>query len=99
MPKAGVNAQESRKADERFFDHYFVAGQAPAARDRCSVTFWNLSRADVALTVAGQTRRVPAGRNLHLDLARSFSWSVAGHGSERQDVPPQEAGVEIVIRR
>jgi len=36
---------------------------------------------------------------MRLDLARDFAWTVAGRDAERQQVPPQESGVEIVIRR
>ena len=99
MPKAGVNVQENRKADARFYDSYFVGGAAPAAADRCAVIFWNLSGRNLELTVGGQVRSVPSGKNLRLDLAREFDWTVAGRDVERQKVPPQEAGVELVIRR
>jgi hypothetical protein len=99
MPKAGVSAQESRKIEAKFFDSYFVAGGPRAAGDRCAVTFWNLSGRDMALTVDGQARTIPAGQNVRIDLKRDFSWTVAGRDAERQQVPAQESGVEIVIRR
>jgi hypothetical protein len=99
MPKAGVNAQESRKTEVKFYDSYFVAGGARAAGDHCAVTFWNLSGRGVTLTVDGQARTLAAGQNVRLDLKREFSWTVAGRDAERQQVPAQESGVEIVIRR
>jgi hypothetical protein len=101
MPRAGVNSQESRKADAKFFDSYFVASAAARApgADRCAVTFWNLSGHALTLTVGGQARALPSGQNLRLDLKREFAWGVSGRDPERQQVPAQESGVEIVIRR
>ncbi len=100
MPRAAVGAQESRKADEKFYDSYFVAAAARApGGDRCAVTFWNLSGRRLALTVDGQSRTLPAGQSVRLDLKRDFAWGVSGRDPERQQVPPREAGVEIVIRR
>jgi hypothetical protein len=98
MPKAGVNAQESRKAGEKFYDSYFVAGGARAAADRCAVMFWNLSGQGLTLTVDGQARVLPSGQSLRMDLKREFAWRVAGRDEERQQVPAQESGLEIVIR-
>jgi hypothetical protein len=99
MPKAGVNAVESRKAGEKFYDSYLVASGGRPAGDRCAVMFWNLSGQGLTLTVDGQSRPLPAGQSLRLDLKRDFAWRVAGRDEERQQVPAQESGVEIVIRR
>lgn len=99
MPKAGVNPHESQKVSEKFYDSYFVAGGARSAADRCAVTFWNLSGQGITLTVDGQARTVAAGRSVRLDLKRDFTWGVAGREAERQQVPAQESGMEIVIRR
>lgn len=99
MPKAGVNSRESRKAGEKFYDAYFAAGATRATADRCAVTFWNLSGQGVTLTVDGRPHALPAGQSVRLDMKRDFAWGVAGRDPERQQVPAQEAGVEIVIRR
>jgi hypothetical protein len=99
MPKADDRARESLKVGEKFYDNYFLPGAAPAAGDRCAVMFWNLSGQGLTLTVDGQTRSLPAGQSLRLDLKRDFAWSVTGRQPERQQVPAQESGVEIVIRR
>jgi hypothetical protein len=101
MPPAGVNAQESRKLDEKFYDSYFAATPAlrAAAADRCAVTFWNLSGHTLTLTVDGTPRTLATGQNVRLDLKRDFAWAVSGRDSERQQVPAAESGVEIVIRR
>ena len=100
MPRAGVNTQESRKVEEKFYDSYFVAGgtQAPGP-DRCVVTFWNLSGQDLRLTVDGSLRPVPSGQKVRLELNREFRWGVAGREAVGQQVPAAETGVEIVIRR
>jgi len=67
-PKPGVNAQESRKAGDKFYDSYFVAGGAPPAGERCAVMFWNLSGQGLTLTVDGQQRlsvdRLPTGSHV-----------------------------------
>jgi hypothetical protein len=97
MPKAGVS--ESRKTTDKFFDAYFVAGAARPAADRCAVMFWNQSGRALTLTVDGKSQSLPAGQSARLDLKRDFAWSVTGRGEERQQVPAQESGVEIVIRR
>jgi hypothetical protein len=100
MPRAGVNTQESRKADDKFYDSYFIAGtMRTPGPDRCAVTFWNLSGKGLTLTVDGQARVLPAGQNVRLDLKRDFAWRVTGRDSERQQVPARETGVEIVIRQ
>jgi hypothetical protein len=100
MPRAGVSVQESRKADEKFYDSYFIATttRAPGG-DRCAVTFWNLTGRSLALTIDGQARTLSAGQNVRLDLKRDFAWGVTGRDPERQQVPAQESGAEIVIRR
>jgi hypothetical protein len=99
MPKAGVNERESKKTPEPFFDAYFVAGAKPVAADRCAVMFWNQTGRALTLTVDGQSRSLPAGQSVRLDLKRDFAWGVAGRGEERRQVPAQEAGLDIVIRR
>jgi hypothetical protein len=100
MPKAGVNIQESRKTDEKFYDSYFLAGAARApAAGVCAVTFWNLSGQGLTLRVDGRPRALAAGQSVRLDLKRDFSWDVAGRDPVRQQVPERESGVEIVIRR
>jgi hypothetical protein len=100
MPRAGPATQESRKADEKYYDSYFVASvaRAPAA-DRCAVTFWNLSGRSLELTIDGRPRTLTAGQSVRLDLNREFAWAAPGRDPERQQVPAQESGVEIVIRR
>jgi hypothetical protein len=100
MPRAGVSVQESRKSDEKFYDSYFIATTARApGGDRCAVTFWNLTGQSMALTIDGQPRTLAAGQNVRLDLKRDFAWGVTGRDPARQQVPAQESGVEIVIRR
>jgi hypothetical protein len=100
VPRAGVSGHESRRVDDnKYYDSYFVAGTRRAVADRCAVTFWNLSAQGLALTVDGQAHALPAGQSVRLDLKRDFTWGVARRDTQRQQVPAQESGLEIVIRR
>ena len=93
--KAGVLETRS------YYDAYPVVARAAEAKagKRFTVGFWNLSNADVELKVDGQTRRIPRGQKWTVDLPREFRWEVTGRGQNRETVPENEAGLEIVLRR
>ena len=98
MPKAGVSS-ESRKVNAPSFDAYYVGRPGAAAvSDRCAVVFWNLSERPVVLTVEGRAFRLAPRANVRLDLGRAFTWDVAGREPQRQQVPDDESGLEVVIR-
>jgi hypothetical protein len=99
MPKAGVSTSESRKEGTRFYDSYFVTGGRRPLPDRTDVTFWNLTGQGLTLTVDGRSLTMVPGQSTRLDLGREFAWRVAGRAEEREQVPAQESGLEIVIRR
>ncbi len=84
-----------------FYDAYPVAPRAgdPPAGDRSSICFWNLSGADVTLTVAGRTQTLPRGGRARFALDRQFVWQVGGREPRREDVPAGAAGLEVVLRR
>jgi hypothetical protein len=99
MPKAGGSTSESRKQDTRFFDSYFVTGGRRAAPDRAAVTFWNLTGQAMTLTVDGQSLPLVPGQSTRMELSRQFAWRLPGRDEQREQVPTQESGLEIVIRR
>jgi hypothetical protein len=74
------------------------SGEKPDAK-RCSVGFWNLTAQELTLTIDGQKRTLPAGKNLTLDLGRQFVWQVAGRDPQNTTVAAGDVGAEIIIRR
>jgi hypothetical protein len=68
------------------------------AGERCSVGFWNLTNRDLTLKVEGNSRVIPRGKSVTLELGRQFVWQIEGREPQTEQVPPTEAGVEIVIR-
>jgi hypothetical protein len=67
--------------------------------DRCSVGFWNLTDRDLTVSVAGQDHIVLRGKTLKLQTGRQFAWRLDGHEPQNENVPMENAGVEIVLRR
>lgn len=65
---------------------------------RCKVTFWNLRRHNVALTVDGTQRDVPAGRAVTLELSRSFAWRAGTGAARTENVPTGQDAFDVVIR-
>ncbi|MCS6852086.1 MAG: hypothetical protein NZ700_13065 [Gemmataceae bacterium] len=79
----------------------FVAAprdSAPIADDRCVVSFWNQASRDITLRIDNQTRVVPRGRGLTLELPRQFSWQVDGRPTVVERVPPGAGAYEIAVR-
>jgi hypothetical protein len=93
-------AVESRRPGPPPHDTYYVARRATVREtpERCAVTFWNMTGRNVTLTVNGQAYTLPAGDSLKLPLGRQFVWNVSGRETKQQVVPPEEVGVEIVLR-
>jgi hypothetical protein len=91
----------AKTSEPSFYDVYAVAargGAAPAA-DRRTVCFWNLSRRDVVLKVAGRRQTLPPGARSRLELGRQFVWQVEGRPERSEDMAADAAGLEVVIRR
>ena len=95
MPKAQVRDSSA------YFDSYAAAPRASDKPndDKCSVGFWNLSPEALTIKVNGQSHVVPRGKSVKLDLGREFVWQVAGREPETAHVSPNQAILEIVIRR
>lgn len=66
---------------------------------RCVVGFWNYSDRDQTLLIDGQSRTLPRGRGLTLELPREFVWSVAGREPQVERVAAAESTIEIAIYR
>lgn len=66
--------------------------------DLCTISFWNHADRDLTLRIAGQTRVLPRGRGLTLDLPRQFVWQVGGRAPQTERVPAGEAQREIALR-
>ena len=97
-------SSESRKPQSppgSYFDSYAVAAMGTPARadGRCSVSFWNLSPAEMTLKIGDKRTPLPAGRNVTLDLERRFQWQIEGREAQTSQVAANDRGLEIVIRR
>jgi hypothetical protein len=75
-----------------------IPGNAPLAKDRCRVGFWNLSGRDVTLVIDGKSRTLAKDRSLTLDLERQFSWQVEGRPQHVERVREGQTTLEFVIR-
>lgn len=93
--KAGVLETRS------YYDAYPVVARAAEANagKRFAVGFWNLSDRDAEVKVEGQARLIPRGQKWTVELPREFRWEITGRGQNRETVPENEAGLEIVLRR
>jgi hypothetical protein len=94
----GAGVSESRS----YFSAYAVVvrdAQPRPANDRARVGFWNLSNADITLTVANQAYALQRGKSLTLDLPREFVWRVDSREPQNEKMPENESALEIVIRR
>jgi hypothetical protein len=89
------------KENRSFYDAYAVAGKddRPVNGSRCTVGFWNNTGQDLVLRIDGQSRPLPNGRGVSLELPRVFVWQVVGREPQSERVPAEQTGVEIVIRR
>lgn len=97
-------SSQSRKAQSQsagYFDSYAVAATGSASRGDglCSVSFWNLSAAEMTLKIGEKRTSLPAGRNVTLNLDRRFQWQIEGREMQTGQVSLNDKGLEIVIRR
>jgi len=68
------------------------------APGRCKIGFWNITGADVTLTVDGQERKLPKDRAVTLELGRTFVWQVSGRGPQTVRVPDGQNVFEVILR-
>lgn len=67
-------------------------------KDVCKVGFWNISGAEVQLTVNGKVHMVPSNRSLTLSLGREFTYQVNNQAPAMERVPDDKIEHEIVLR-
>lgn len=65
---------------------------------RCKVGFWNITGADVTLTIDSQQRRLAKDRAVTLELGRSFVWQLSGRGPQTERVPDGQYLFEVILR-
>jgi hypothetical protein len=84
-----------------YHDTYAVGPHDPnrITTDRCTVGFWNLTDQDLTLAVQNQSRDLPRGKSLSLDLPREFVWQLKGREVHTERVATGESGMEIVFRK
>jgi hypothetical protein len=79
-------------------DGNYVPGNAPLAKDRCRVGFWNLSGRDVTLMIDGKSWKLAKDRAITVDLERQFAWQVEGQPQHVERVGEGQSAYEVVIR-
>jgi hypothetical protein len=65
----------------------------------CTITFWNWSGRDQTLRIDGQTRLLPSGKGLTLDLPRQFVWQVGSQQARVERIGARETVREFAIQR
>jgi hypothetical protein len=84
-----------------YFDTYTVARRPtdrPAA-ERCRVSFWNLAGRPLSLKVDGRSLVLGIDKKMTFDLGHHFIWRVDERDPQNENVPAEESGLEIVVRR
>jgi hypothetical protein len=74
------------------------AQAADVAPGRAKVGFWNITGADVTLTVDGQQRKLPKDRAVTLELGRTFVWQLDGRSPRLERVPDDQTVFEVILR-
>jgi hypothetical protein len=60
---------------------------------------WNLSERQLTVTVDRQTRAIPRGKHLAIEVPREFTWQIEGRASQIERIAAGESALTIVIRR
>lgn len=97
-------AAENRTAKSTsFYDIYPVAADpvrpAGLSAETASICFWNLTGRPITLRVRGQSYTMDRGRQLTLQLPRTFLWQVDARDPETSQVAETQRALEVVIRR
>jgi hypothetical protein len=104
-PSAGPITPEKGKPEvsesRSFYESFAVKPQVSekVLGERCAVGFWNLAGRDLSVSIEGQAHVIPRGKSLKIQTGRQFVWRMEGHEAQTETVPPDNSGVEIVIRR
>jgi hypothetical protein len=62
------------------------------------VRFFNHSERDLILEVEGQELKLPSGESLKRKVPREFIWKEKGQSENRQSIPADSLGIDVVIR-
>jgi hypothetical protein len=104
-PSTGpITSESSRKAADNtgspYYDTYTPARSPDRpAGERCRVSFWNLAGRPLTVKVDGRSVVLEANRKTTLDLGHHFVWRVDDRDPHAVNVPADESGLEIVVRR
>ena len=103
-PKAAPTTKEPPLRAPTITESRSTGGVMPAQTadvppGRAKVGFWNVTGADVILTVDGQQRKLPKDRAVTLELGRTFVWQLDGRGPRAERVPDGENLFEVILRR
>jgi hypothetical protein len=52
----------------------------------------------VTVSIDGKSQVIPQGKTLRLQVDRQFVWQVGGHEAQKEKVPMENSGLEIVLR-
>ena len=69
-----------------------------STKDVCKVGFWNVSAADIKVTVNDMTHMIPRNRNLTLTVNREFTYQVDSQTPQTERIPTDKTVHEIVVR-
>lgn len=87
-------------APRSFYDAYPAAGDVgQPVTSATKVRFWNLSDRTITLNVDQRDYTLAKGQSVKLTLNREFVWKAGRFKPQREQVPAQASGLEIVIRQ
>ena len=86
--------------DDKPFEVFAVqVGNTPRKGDAQRVKFFNHSDRDLVLLVDGSEVKLGVGEIVRLKLPTEFVWKEKGSEPNRQTIPAESLGLDIVIRR
>ncbi len=76
----------------------FPAAGVPVIGALRKVGFYNHTARDIALTIEGQSVKLPAKSYLFAQLPSTFSWVCAGKSFVKETIPDDATGLDVLIR-
>jgi hypothetical protein len=100
IPNEGESPEAKLPKEEKAFSVYITQRSEGARKEEgYRVKFFNHSERELNLDVEGQEVKIAPGEFVKLKLPREFAWKEKGGETNRQAIPPESPGVDIVIRR